>query len=202
MSRTATESLESALRYAARGWPVFPVHGIVNGRCTCGRTDCGSSGKHPLVRRGVHDAATDESVIHSWWNQCQLANVAIATGSPSGVVVIDIDLGPRKSSSGEVGEPVSASLDPLIELGLPRTLTSLTGGGGLHLLYACRDGRLGNSVGGLPGVGEELPGVDLRAEGGYVLVPPSRHISGRRYAWLEPEGPFVSAPPWLMQEVR
>jgi len=50
---------ESALSYAMRGWRVFPLHGFVNGACTCGRSSCSSPGKHPLVRRGLYEATTD-----------------------------------------------------------------------------------------------------------------------------------------------
>jgi len=71
---------DAALSYAARGWRIFPLHGIVNGACTCGRTDCPSPGKHPLVRRGLYDATTDEILIRSWWRGWRRANVGVVTG--------------------------------------------------------------------------------------------------------------------------
>jgi hypothetical protein len=64
------------------------------------------------------------------------------------------------------------------------TLRARTGGGGLHLFYAAPPNvRVANTAGRLPGVARPLPGIDLRGDGGYVVVPPSVHASGRRYRW-------------------
>lgn len=163
---------DAAREYAALGWAVFPLHGIVNGRCTCGRRECSCPGKHPLVRRGLHEATTDIDQIEIWWRRWRSANIGIATGQGSGIVVIDIDL-PRAFSS----------LDAVIHK-LPRTLTGLTGGGGLHLIYRAHpEHRLRNRTSSLPGM-PDLPGIDLRADGGYIVAPPSFHTSGERYQWL------------------
>jgi Bifunctional DNA primase/polymerase, N-terminal len=174
------------LNYAARGWAVFPVHGVFRGRCGCGMSDCSSPGKHPLTRRGVKDATTSRKIITRWWKRWPDANLALATGEPSGVVVIDVDP-PR----GEF------SLTRLLDAGyeLPETAAVRTGSGGLHLYYGAPGCSLGNSAGRLPGVGFELPGVDLRADGGYVVAPPSIHVSGWRYAWMQ--GELAEAPSWL-----
>ena len=183
------ELRDAALGYAQRGWHVFPLHGIVNARCTCGRSDCSSPGKHPLVRRGVHESTLDRDTVQGWWRKRRRANVGLATGSASGIVVIDVDL------------PAALdSVDRVIEAGLAVTLTGLTGGGGVHLIYGCPDVGLGNSVGRLPGIDEELPGIDLRANGGYVVAPPSVHVSGRRYSWLSTEVPVAPAPAWLKEQ--
>lgn len=184
-------SLEAALAYAQRGWRVFPLHGIVRGRCTCGRRDCSSPGKHPLVRRGLYEATTDLAQIEAWWRQWRSANIGIVTGADSGIVVIDIDL------PAAIG-----SLGPLLEQGVPRTLAGLTGGGGIHLVYASGDLELGNSAGHLPGIDEELPGVDLRGNGGYVVAPPSLHRSGGSYEWLDANRQIATAPEWLKQPAR
>lgn len=183
--------LKAALDYAARGWRVFPLHGIVNGSCTCGNADCGSPGKHPLVRRGLYEATTDAHLIKEWWRRWRSANIGVATGAESGVAVIDIDL-----------PAAFASLHPLMEAGISVTLTGLTGGGGVHLFYEMDDTELGNSAGRLPGLDRELPGIDLRGNGGYVVAPPSVHKSGHCYGWLDPATPLVAQPPWLKQPMR
>jgi Bifunctional DNA primase/polymerase, N-terminal len=182
------EILAAALQYAAHGWAVFPVHGIVGRRCSCGASECSSPGKHPLTRRGVKDASSDARIISGWWRSWPGANVALATGSASGVVVIDVD-----PPHGDI------SLDRLTDAGyeLPQTLAVRTGSGGLHLYYATPDFALGNSAGRLAGISLELPGVDLRADGGYVVAPPSVHVSGLRYAWIADEAELSPAPAWL-----
>jgi hypothetical protein len=131
-------------------------------------SDCSSPGKHPLTRRGVKDAATNGEVIAGWWERWPDANLGLASGRPSGVVVIDVDP-PR----GEL------SLTRLVDAGyeLPETATVRTGSGGTHLYYAAPGIPVGNTAGRLPGVGLELPGVDLRAEGGYVVAPPSTSLT-------------------------
>ena len=183
--------LAAALDYAAHGWAVFPVQGIAGGECCCGAKDCSSPGKHPLTRRGVKDASTESQVVSRWWSRWPRANLALATGSASGVVVIDVD-----PPDGE------RSLKRLTDGGceLPQTLAVRTGSGGLHLYYAASDSPLGNSAGRLPGIGLELPGVDLRGDGGYVVAAPSVHVSGTRYTWIAGEAEPAPAPAWLGAE--
>ena len=72
-----------------------------------------------------------------------------------------------------------------------------TGSGGLHLYYAAPRFSLSNSAGRLPGVGLELAGIDLRADGGSVVVPPSVHVAGSGYVWIQTEVELAEAPAWL-----
>jgi Bifunctional DNA primase/polymerase, N-terminal len=174
---------------------VFPVHGIVAGGCGCGAPGCPSPGKHPLTRNGLKDATTDTRAVASWWERWPDANLALATGSASGVAVIDVDV-PRGDHS----------LARLLEAGyeLPETSAVRTGSGGMHLYYSEPELPVGNSAGRLPGAELELPGVDLRGEGGYVVAPPSLHVSGSSYRWIEGEAGLAPAPGWLRprEEVR
>jgi hypothetical protein len=181
------ELIDAAVSYAARGWAVFPLFGVANARCRCGRRDCGRPGKHPLVARGLHEASTDAAVIATWWRRWPWANIGLATGARSGFVAIDVDEPHGRTS-------LRALQDQLGEL--PATLQALTGGGGLHLLYA-HPGGLRNSAGRLAGYDDELPDVDLRADGGALVAPPSMHVSGRRYRWVNPTVPLAPAPAWL-----
>ena len=85
-----TTLLYAAVGYAS-AWPVFPCHTPKADGCTCGRRECPSPGKHPRTRNGVHDATTDRATVAGWWRHWPRANIAMATGQPSGVVVIDVD---------------------------------------------------------------------------------------------------------------
>lgn len=179
--------LSAALAYAARGWPVFPCHGIVDAHvCTCARgANCDRPGKHPRISAGRNGATTDPDTIRRWWTAWPDANVAIVTGRESGLIVIDVD--------GE-GEALRGRE-------LPDTVEQITGSGGRHLFYRRPEGddryKTTTSV---------LPGVDSRADGGYVIAPPSRHVSGRTYAWevsSDPEDVQVAeAPAWWIDLIR
>lgn len=179
------ELLETALTYAQRDWRVFPIHGIVDGRCTC-RRKCSSPGKHPLVRRGLYEAATDQRAIKGWWTRWPFANIAVATGAASGLAVIDVD--------GPEGEATVARLEHS-GFRLSPTLTAITGNG-RHLYFTC-DRSLPNTTRRLPGIGGDLPGVDLRADAGYVVIPPSTHANGTAYRWVDPETRLAPLPEWI-----
>ena len=106
------------------------------------------------------------------------ANVGVATGD--GLVVLDVD--PRHNGD--------ATLDVLEEEhGEIITLTSRTGGGGLHMFL---DGEL-------PARNGFLPGLDLKADGGLVVAVPSLHTSGRKYEWIDPNDDLREVPPWLRE---
>ncbi len=62
--------------------------------------------------------------IQRWWRRWPDANVGIVTGAVSGLVVLDVD--PRKG-----GGDLLAALED-VHGSLPRTVESLTGGGGQH----------------------------------------------------------------------
>lgn len=162
----------AAHEYADNGWRVLPLYGIAEGRCQCGRPDCHSPGKHPLTPRGVNDATTDHDQISAWWMDYPDANVGVATGRASGLVVVDVD--PRNGGM--------ASLDSLT---LPTTRAVQTGSGGFHFYLAAPQGGRGQVL---------APGVDLKADGGYVVAPPSRHRDGQ-YVWIDPAATISPAPP-------
>jgi hypothetical protein len=178
-------TLDAALSYADRNWPVLPLHHVLTGGgCSCGRVDCPSVGKHPRLWHGVHEASTDPAQVQEWWRRWPRANVGIATGDVAGFDVLDID--PRNGGDETLRELVAEYGD------LPETVEQLTGGGGRHLLFEHVDG-LGAKVGA---------GLDVRSSGSLIVAPPSGHASGRRYAWeatAEPDSaPIAPWPAWLL----
>jgi Bifunctional DNA primase/polymerase, N-terminal len=183
------DCLDQALRLASRRWSVVPLHSPMGDGCSCGkRGRCPSAGKHPRTVNGVKDATIDENRIRAWWRQWPSANVGVATGALSGLIVVDID--PRNGGSLNAIE---------VRYGqLPTTIVSESGGGGLHILFSARDGKSCDPPG--------LMGVNLLADGKLFVAPPSWHSSGRRYAWSDGCGPgdvqLAIAPKWLIGVCR
>ena len=165
--------LDDALGYAARGWQVFPLHSPLDGQCSCGKLDCQSPAKHPRTPNGLLDATTDVDTIANWWDTWPESNIGIRTGEVSGIVVVDIDAAKGGLESWEELQDLHGRVD---------ALTCHTGGGGLHLYFQAPPTTLLKS-----GAGEIALGVDTRAEGGYVVAPPSLHMSGRQYSWEREE---------------
>ena len=158
---------DAALAYANAGFPVFP---------------CQPRGKAPLIGGGFKSASTDPEQIAEWWRRWPDGNIGIPT---NGLVVIDID--PRNG-----GEDSFADLVKKYGVAIPETLTSLTGGGGLHLLFLAPEGfAIPNSAGRLG------PGIDVRGEFGYIIAPPSIHPNGNSYQW-DNELNTAPLPDWLL----
>ena len=154
--------LVAALSYADREWAVLPLHGLREGNCTCGKSHCHSPGKHPLTANGVKDATSDAEQIRAWWDHWPFANIGIATGDRSGLVVLDID--------GEDGE---IALQSLGIAGNPHVSNT---GRGRHLFFAHSGIPIRNRT-------ALAPKLDVRGDNGYVVAPPSRHVSGATYQW-------------------
>ncbi len=161
--------LEIAINYAKRGWPILPLHTPAQGSCSCGYK-CSSPGKHPRIAGGVHAASTDLKIIKSWWDNWPKANIGIATGNVSNLIVIDLD---------ERHGGVEAFRNWEKQHSAQTALISKTGGG-FHLFFAAAGHQVKSRVG-------ILPGVDVRAEGGFVVGPGSLHHSGLSYSWLSQE---------------
>jgi len=172
------------------GFSVLPIHTIRNGACTCSNPNCPSPGKHPRTRNGVKDASNDPEVVANWAQQFPDSNVAIATGDAFGFFALDIDL---KSGGPENLAKLESEHGPL-----PATVEEITGGGGRHLLFR----STGQPVKNRTGAGAILPGVEIKGDGGYLTVAPSRHVSGRRYEWVPGHAPgekaIAEAPEWLL----
>jgi hypothetical protein len=185
---TINPMLDAALGYARSGWPVLPLHTPQPDGCSCGNEDC-SVGKHPRTRHGIADATTDQQQIRAWWARWPDANIGILTGSESGLVVVDLDNRDGANGSDNLAE-LAACLGEL-----PKTLTSITGNG-KHLYFQHPGGTVKNSTGRL------AYGLDLKADRGYVVGPPSLHADGRRYQWEDATMPVAELPDWLLNRIN
>jgi putative DNA primase/helicase len=187
MHNPSSGMMEHAVAYGRAGWPIFPLHHIEAGRCSCGKADCNSAGKHPRTRRGFKDASPDEAMIRKWWTRWPDANIGIATGARSGLFVLDKD-----------GAKGSARLAKLVaEHGpLPETPRVKTGHGE-HYYFRLLPGVSAPSkafTGSHPNAG-----LDTRCDRGYVVAPPSMHVSGVRYEWINPGAALAVVPDRLIE---
>lgn len=182
---------QAAMAYAQRGWQVFPVAGIVSGHCGCrAGTMCDHPGKHPLNPNGLRAATTDPAQLSQWWSKWPWAGVAIRTGAPSGLVVVDID--PAHGGLLSLDEiSRSGELTP----GTLETLAVRSGGAGYHLYYQHPQKPVSNTNSQLPRIGP-TPGLDLKGDGGSIIAPPSPHPSGRRYQWAPGAQAPAELPRW------
>ena len=182
---SAERKLKELLSYAARGWHIFPLWEVTAERvCTCPKgSDCGNAGKHPRIKHGFKGATTNEEQIRTWHRRNPSANWGVACG-PSGLAVVDVD--PRNG-----GEENLRALETEHEE-LADTIRANTGGGGQHYLYSTDE----------PAPSRVLtPGVDFKSTGGYIVLPPSNHVSGGTYTWdagAHPsETPLAPLPDWV-----
>lgn len=156
---------QAATEYASMGWPVFPL----------------SPGmKLPAVSaskggKGVKDATTDPAVIQQWARCYAHANVGLACGDISGIVVVDID--PRNGANDTLAALASKGRS------FPPCPAARTGGGGRHMLFR-HEAKLINSK------SKVGPGIDIKTTGGYIVAAPSfvkqpeGSIGDGRYVWV------------------
>lgn len=180
-SERAPDMLARALEYLSMGYPIFPVCSPLMGRHSHGDKECSSPGKRPLVAwQPYQQRLPTEQEVRSWWGRHPHANIGMATGVLSGVVVLDCDSGEARQLAMERG-------------GLDKTPAVFTGKpGGIHYW-------LGHPIDEVRNFARKLPGLDFRGDGGYVLLPPSTHASGARYRWAENTAGMrlADVPPWL-----
>ena len=175
--------LEYAFKYADLGWPVVILHGIKDGKCTCGDPDCSSPGKHPRTPHGLKDATTDKEVIEEWFHKWPHSNIGIVMGKQSGIFALDVD-----------GVDGVASLKNFL---LPKTPYARTGNG-FHFLF-----NYPEDIDIRPKV-KLLNGVDLRGDDSYIVAPPSIHPKGVMYRWLTSpfDVPVEDPPSWLIDLIK
>ena len=169
-----SQTIQFAKAYAGMGWESFPVK---------------PHDKTPLVKWA--DVATKDTVmLNGWFENFPDANIGIACGKRSDIVVLDVD----------AGHGGYESLTALIEKygSLPKTPVSKTGSGGEHIFFKHPNVEIRNSAGKLG------KGLDIRGDGGYVVAPPSLHPNGNDYRWTvyPSETELADMPEWMIEALK
>lgn len=196
--------LKAIQYYPQQEWKILPCHGIVDGRCTCGRPhgEPKEVGKHPVINQWNSESTDNTAVVQRWWGENPNYNVGVHC-SKSGFFVIDID--PRSG-----GPEAFLEFEKIVEGHLPPTVEAITGSytgknsaatRGRHIFYRCDSQE--SLIGHLGGMG--LKGIDIK-HNGYVLISPSQHFSGVTYEWAEGKAPWeiemAEAPEELLTVLR
>ena len=164
--------LQSALHLADLGINVIPLWWPNNDVCACSAgANCESPAKHPiakLVPNGLINATTNAVTIEQWWQRYPSANIGLCTGGE--VDVIDVD------------GAIPAYQELIADIGAPQFVAMVLtgrGDGGLHIY--CTPG--GNKT--IPSGKHGLPNkIEVKGAGGYVVAPPSKHVTGGTYTYL------------------
>lgn len=140
--------------------------------------------KKPLCANGFKSATTDKVVLQEWNKKFSDCNIGIPTGHINNIFVVDVD-GEQEIESLNRLELIYGKLDA------PTVIT----GKGKHLYFKmpenvelkCSTSKIANHI-------------DIRANGGYVVAPPSIHENRHRYTWenFVPNQDFPEAPSWLI----
>jgi putative DNA primase/helicase len=177
--------LEAAHSYSQNGWRVIPLHSVTeDGRCSCSKGRCGSEGKHPILGGWQNTPAMSGADVQATFED-EMYNIGLATGTPSGFWVLDIDL--DKPGTDQRLKELQAGRK------FPTTRIVRTPGG-YHYFFLMPDFQVTNSAKRLP------DGLDVRGTGGQVVAPPS--VSAKGVYKTIVEGPIAPAPDWLLDLVR
>ena len=175
-------ALLAALRYASMGLRVVPIRPAT---------------RAPMLTDWPERATTDPDTIRGWWARRPQAGVGLAMGpQPDGrtIICVDVDNHPGKPSGDDTLYDHEQTYGPL-----PDTVEAITGGGGRHLLFLVpADSGIRNDAAGML-LG---PSIDIKSDGGQIVVAPTIHPSGRRYEWEHEHAPWeheiAHAPGWLV----
>ena len=137
--------------------------------------------KRPCLKNWQDKATNDPEQIKKWWKKWPDALIGCATGPDSGIWVLDADYpeGPEQAK----------------QMDLPETFIQETGGGGLQYFFAWNGRNIRNSSRKI------APGIDVRGDGGYVILPPSLHPAGVVYRWISNQK-LSFAPEWLAEKAE
>ncbi len=177
MEQQTKTPLEWALFYASKGWAVFPC----------------DNEKRPMTEHGFKNATTDPEKVTEYFTRYPNANIGIATGKVSGLFLLDIDI-----KKGNIGDQSLRELED--EYGkLPHTVSEITWSGGQHFFFKYPEC-------GMPNVPFIRPGIEIKGDGGYAIVAPSKYkgeCGEGDYCWEVSSSPedteLAEAPEWLLK---
>src|SRR5262249_41379867 len=149
---------------------------------------CNAKTKQPLVEGGFKSATNAPAMIEGWWSQWPAAMIGLPTGKVNKLFVVDIDCDPSCDLNGfNALESLERKYGPL-----PHTCTQRTPRGGEHRLFRHPGFKVRNSASKLG------KGIDVRGDGGYIIVAPSVNAGGLGYAWTATVDMAVG-PPWALR---
>ena len=148
-------------------------------------------GKAPCIHNGLRGASCDPNTVNGWLLAYPKANVGVLTGSKSGLLVLDVDMGKDRDGEHELRD-LQQTHGPL-----PKTVEAKTPRGGRHLYFRMPQVPIRSRAGVLS------PSIDVRADGGYVLSPPSV-VGGGCYAYVgrKPGVNLAACPEWLVELLK
>jgi hypothetical protein len=138
---------------------------------------CGAT-KAPLTRNGFKDATTDADTLRRLFSNAAAKMIGMPTGAITGIVVIDVDVKENRQGT----DWLYAQKERLVQ-----TRTNRTGSGGLHLIFEHPGKPVKNQNDKI------APGIDVRGDGGYIIVPPSPGYE------VADNAPIAKLPPWLIE---
>ncbi len=147
---------------------------------------CNGNKKTPLTKHGFKDASADKQLINDWWNKHPDANIGLPTGRINNLVVVDVDV---KNDAGgwESFERLT------YEVGLFNTMTVKTPSGGVHFYF-----KYPKDVDAIKNRVNFRPGIDIRADGGYVIAPGSS-VDGNYYEFKDKDKEIAELPQKLFE---
>jgi hypothetical protein len=177
MDYCADSMFKAAAALAAKGWKIVKLFGVQpNLKCTCGKHECPTPGKHPIGREWQHRATDDENDIERWFDEIEnhtRINLGVRLGATSGIIDVEFD-----SPDAEAA---------LRKWGLDKIDTpAYSSGRGVHRIFQHEDWMPDSAV-------VKVEGIEVRIGGGGMasqsVIPPSWHKSSKQYSWLPGKSP-------------
>lgn len=182
---------EYAEMYRSIGWQVVPSLHPSEDRAW----------KRPCVKwKEYQDKLIDDALFGSWYRtngeHLHRINMGLMTGECSGnIACIDLDI-QKLPQAMDWWQDLLDDYNGSLPLAAP---TQRTGGGGLQIFVRAPEGYV------IP-TGKTSIGVDIRGHGGFAVMPPSLHESGKNYSWMTGSEPWrieiPTAEEWLLEAIE